>query len=84
MIFAWLEKWRKERALIAGDAAALIERFGASAYAEARAWVIAELNYKVVDSDRPAGHWARVRAEVFRRTKHQAKSDTATRYLEGN
>jgi len=48
-----------------GNAAAMIEGFGDRAHAEARAWVIAELIYKVVDADGPAGHWARVRADVL-------------------
>lgn len=83
MIFAWLEKRRQARALIESDAAAMIEEFGESAYTEARRWVIAELNHKVIDVDRPAGHWGRVRAEVRRRIGHRERSDTATRYIEG-
>lgn len=82
MFFAWLEMRRKKRALIDSDAAAMIEEFGPAAYTEARRWVIAELNHKVIDADRPPGHWARVRAEVRRRIGSPAKSDTATRYLE--
>jgi hypothetical protein len=69
--------------LIESDAAIMIETFGDAAYLEARRWVIAELAYKVIDADRPAGHWARVRAEVNRRSRHQARTDTATRYVEG-
>jgi hypothetical protein len=83
MFFAWLKKRREERALIESDADAMIETFGDDAYLEARRWVVAELAYKVIDADRPPGHWARVRAEVRRRVKPQTKSDTATRYLEG-
>jgi hypothetical protein len=83
MFFAWLKKRREERALIESDADAMIETFGDAAYLEARKWVVAELAYKVIDADRPAGHWALVRAEVRRRVKPQTKSDTATRYLEG-
>jgi len=83
MFFTWLKRRREERALIESDAAAMTETFGESAYLEARRWVIAELAHKVIDVDRPAGHWARVRAEVNRRVKHRSKSDTATRYLEG-
>lgn len=60
----------------------MIERFGDDAYHRARNWVIGELAYKIVDQDRPAGHWALVRAEVMKRIKHLPKSDTATRYLE--
>jgi hypothetical protein len=83
MFFAWLRRRREEQALIESDAAAMIETFGDTAYLEARRWVIAELAHKVIDGDRPAGHWARVRAELRRRTKHQPRTDTATRYLEG-
>jgi hypothetical protein len=83
MFFAWLKQRREERALVESDAATMIETFGESAYLEARRWVIAELAHKVIDGDRPAGHWARVRAEVGKRIKHVFKSDTATRYLEG-
>lgn len=83
MLFVWLEKRRQARALVDIDAAAMIAEFGDSAYTEARRWVIAELNHKVIDADRPAGHWGRVRAEVRRRIGHREKSDTATRYLDG-
>jgi hypothetical protein len=83
MFFAWLKRRREERALIESDAAAMIETFGDAAYLEARRWVIAELAHKVIDANRPAGHWARVRAEIRKHVKHQPKSDTATRYLEG-
>jgi hypothetical protein len=83
MFFAWLKRRREERALIESDAAAMIETFGDAAYLEARRWVVAELAHKVIEGDRPAGHWALVRAEVNRRAKHRPQSDTATRYLEG-
>ncbi len=83
MFFAWLKRRREERALIESDAAAMIETFGESAYLEARRWVVAELAHKVIDRDRPAGHWAHVRTEVNRRVKRRPKPDTATRYLEG-
>lgn len=84
MFFARLEKRKQARALVDSDVAVMIEDFGADAYAEARRWVIAELNHKVIDADRPAGHWARVRAEILRRNGHSGRSDTATRYLENH
>jgi hypothetical protein len=68
--------------LIESDAAIMIKTFGESAYLEARRWVVAELAHKVIDTDRRAGHWARVRAEVNRRSGHQGRTDTATRYFE--
>lgn len=79
---AWLERRRRERELIDNDATAFIERFGEAAYDRARDWVIGELAYKVVDQDRPAGHWQKVRAEIRRRIGATPKTDTATRYLE--
>lgn len=82
MFFAWLKRRLQERALIESDASTMIEEFGPAAYTEARRWVIAELNHKVIHADRPSGHWARVRAEVRRRAGRPEKSDTATRYLE--
>ena len=82
MILAWLQQRRAERALIAADADALIERFGDNAYLEARNWVIGELNYKIVDADRRVGHWARVRAEIFKRTNPPTMADSATRRLQ--
>ncbi len=82
MIIRWLKNRRAERALVVSDATAMIERFGDGAYQEARNWVVAALIQNVVDADRPAGHWARVRAEIRKRNKPPTTADSATRRLE--
>jgi hypothetical protein len=50
------------RALIEADATALIERFGELAYSEARF----RQHDEVVDANRPAGHWERVKEAIRR------------------
>lgn len=63
------------------DADSLVERFGPSAYEEARTRARdARLN-RVIDPHLPADHWDRVRIELGRRTRH-IRLDTATRYLD--
>jgi hypothetical protein len=52
------------RALIESDAKALIERFGESAYSEAR-FRQHDAPY-VVDANRPPGHWERVKEAIRR------------------
>lgn len=63
----------------AEDAQALITRFGASAYDEARTRARETRLGNVIDGNRREGHWDRVRAEIARRTG-RAHVDTATRY----
>ena len=61
------------------DAQGLIERFGASAYDEARTRAREARLGRVIDANRAEGHWDRVRAEIARRTQ-RTHVDTATRY----
>ena len=62
------------------DALMLIERFGENAYGEARRRVIESRQDRIVDGNRPGGHWNRVRLIVGRKTRRDGL-DTATRYL---
>jgi hypothetical protein len=52
------------RALIESDARDLIERYGDNAYSEARVRQSDEA--RIIDSNRPAGHWERVKHEIKR------------------
>jgi hypothetical protein len=61
---------------VAAAADALLARFGADAYAEARRRVIAQLRRGAADL-----HWSRVRREIARRTS-RIHVDTATRFLD--
>jgi hypothetical protein len=81
MIFAWIEKRRKERAQVESDAAALMEEFGTSAYHVARDRSLEQRLYKVVDPDRTPEHWDKVRFAIRKRMGRE-RSDTATKYLE--
>jgi len=67
--------------LIEADALALIASFGVSAYDEARTRARDARLRRVLDSNRPSGHWDRVRWEIARRTGRQIGVDTATRYI---
>ena len=65
---------------VAEDAQVLMERFGLAAYDEARTRAREARLGRIIDGNRQAGHWDRVRAEIARRTG-RAHVDTATRYL---
>jgi hypothetical protein len=58
----WLRHRATHRALIESDAKALIERFGEQAYSEAR--FRQHDAPEVVDANRPAGHWERVKEAI--------------------
>jgi hypothetical protein len=68
--------------LIQQDAAALITAYAQSAYDEARTRAREARLGRVIDGNRPAGHWDRVRMEIARQTGRQVGMDTATRYLQ--
>jgi hypothetical protein len=68
--------------LVAEDAAALIAAYGESAYGQARTWARDARLGRVVDGNRPRGHWDSVRREIARITGRQNSVDTAIRYLE--
>ena len=64
------------------DAEALIAAYGDSAYEQTRTRARDQRRGAVIDSNRPEGHWDRVRREIARRTGRQGGIDTATRYLD--
>lgn len=68
--------------VIQQDAVALIAAYGASAYDEARTRAREARLGRVLDGNRPLGHWDRVRREIARQTGRQVGIDTATRYLQ--
>lgn len=73
---------RRSSGLVAEDAGALIDAFGASAYEQARTRAREARLGKMIDANRPRGHWDKVRSEIARRTGRIVGVDTATRYLE--
>lgn len=81
-MFKWW-KLRTERIChVASDASALIAAFGEQAYFVARERAREERQSgKVLDANRAAGHWDRVRREIGNRTGRD-QLDTATRYSE--
>jgi len=80
-IFAWMRRYRQIRALASADADALIARYGEAAYANARERAHQARFGKIVDGNRPAEHWDRVRQIIGRKTNKE-HLDTATRYLD--
>ena len=58
----WFRRRAEYRALIEADAKALIEQFGEQAYSEAR--FRQHDAPDVVDANRPAGHWERVKDAI--------------------
>ena len=69
-------------ALVAQDADALIDAFGPGAYDEARTRARDARLGRILDGNRPVGHWDKVRMEIARQTGRQVGVDTATRYIE--
>ena len=67
-MIGWFRRRTEYRALIETDAKALIERFGEQAYSEAR--FRQHDGPDVVNANRPAGHWERVK-EAIRRVEGQ-------------
>jgi hypothetical protein len=62
--FTWVKRLRNNRRLVIGDADRLIARFGADACEEASARIHADREQRVIDIDRPSGHWDKVRLEI--------------------
>jgi hypothetical protein len=63
-MIGWFRRRAAYRTLIQADAMALVERFGERAYSEAR-----ERQHDapdVVDANRPADHWERVKEAIRR------------------
>lgn len=63
-MFKWLRR-RKSDPLVESDARALIERFGGSAYLEARLRQHDD-DARVIDGNRPPGHWEKVKNAIRR------------------
>lgn len=66
--------------IVALDAAALTHSHGNGAYEEARTRAREERQAKVIDGNRPPGHWDKVRLEIAKRTGRKIGTDTASRY----
>jgi hypothetical protein len=64
-MFAWFRR-RASRALVESDAADLIARFGAAAYLETR--LRQHDDARVIDGNRPPGHWTKVKARIAEMT----------------
>jgi hypothetical protein len=60
-----------------------MERFGVRAHQEARLRVLDARRNVVIDANRPACHWERVRRSI-ERCLPADRVDTATRYLDGS
>jgi hypothetical protein len=63
-MIGWFRRRAEYRALIEADAKALIETFGDQAYSEAR--FRQNDAPDLVDANRPAGHWERVKEAIRR------------------
>lgn len=83
MFNKWLKSRQARAELVRSDAASLMERFGDLAYSESIKRVEDAERNVVLDGNRPAGHWSRVKSEIGRRTGRDGL-DTATRYLIDN
>lgn len=66
-MIVWLRKRREYRALVERDAENMIARFGEDAYLEAR--LRQHDANRVIDGNRPPGHWERVKEEIRRQTR---------------
>lgn len=77
----WLDRRKAARLLVETDAVDLIARYGDDAYSVARQRLHEE-DAKVISEGRSKDPWARVRAEIARRTGRRSGTDTATRYLD--
>lgn len=66
--------------IVALDAAALMQSHGDGAYEEARTRAREERLRQVIDGNRLAGHWDKVRLEIAKRTGKQIGADSASRY----
>jgi hypothetical protein len=80
-MLGWWRRRRQSRERVEADASALIETHGDGAYAAARTRAHEARERLVIDPDRPAGHWDRVRREIGRRIGRD-QLDTATRYVD--
>ena len=65
---------------VAEDARSLIAALGSGAYEVARTRGREERLAKLVDKNRPIGHWHKVRREIARRTGKVIGADSASGY----
>ena len=82
-MFGWWRRRKEMRAAIMAEADAMIAEHGDSAYWVARDRALEERLHKIIDADRTADHWNRVRFEIRRRIRRRG-TDVATKYLEGD
>lgn len=64
-MFNWFRRRRETRALVDSDAQTLIESFGKGAYLEAH--IRQREATHAIGSNRPPGHWARVKEAIRER-----------------
>lgn len=85
-ISEWLAAYRglqrRQRELVEHDAHVLIGRHGAAAYYSARKLADDERNGRLVEIDRPLGHWSKVRRRIGTLTGLSGRTDSATRRLD--
>jgi hypothetical protein len=79
MMFSLVPKTKKG-GIVGTDADALIASYGDAAYDEARTRGREERLAKVIDGNRPPGHWQKVRREIAKRTGKQIGADSGSRY----
>lgn len=84
-MLGWISRARARRAvrraLVEADAADLIERHGNAAYHVAKDRDRAERDRTILDQNRPARHWSRVKLRIAEMTGREVGDDTASRYL---
>ncbi len=68
-MFNWLRQRNTGDPLVESDARALIERFGAGAYFEARLRQHDDQE-SIIDGNRPPGHWKRVKYAIVQMMAH--------------
>jgi hypothetical protein len=67
MLFRYWQDWKERRRLARLDADRLMDEFGPAAYEVA--WSMSQdVDNGILIETRPAGHWARVRNIIARRT----------------
>lgn len=79
---AYRDLQRRQRELVEHDAHTLMGRHGASAYYSARKLADDERNGRLVEINRPLGHWSRVRRRIGTLTGLSGRTDSATRRLD--
>jgi hypothetical protein len=65
-VFNWPRQRNADDRLVQSDAQALIDQFGEGAYFEARLRQHDD-EVRVIDGNRPRGHWERVKARIRER-----------------